>query len=808
VTALHRKLWRELALLRGQVAAIALVIVGGIAMLVMALSNWYALSDTRAVFYDEYRFAEVFAPVKRAPLPLLDAVRALPGVREAESRVVGGARLQIDGYDEAVTALLVSLPPAGTGLNRLFLRLGRLPDPLRADEVVVGEAFAEAHSLLPGDAIEAILNGRRQRLQVVGIGLSPEYVYQIRPGDVFPDFERFGILWMGREPLANAFDLDGAFNDLVLTLERDAREADVIDALDRLLAPYGSTGAYGRDLQMSHRFLDEELEQLKTMTRLFTVIFLGVSAFLLNVVIGRLIGTQREQIAVLKAFGYSRFEVSLHYAQLALLMVGVGVLPGLALGAWMGHGMAGIYMAFYRFPFLAFSLRPEVLALGIGFALAVALFGTAAGLRRAFALQPAEAMRPEAPPVFRRSLVERVGGWFARPAAGALPAGTATSSAPRPASVLDPTARMVLRTLERRPWRTAMSVVGIGLACGILVMSRFQSGAIEHMVEVQFGFAQRDDLMVGFAEPASARAAQELAAIPGVRAVEPFRIAAAVLRHGHREYRAALQGLTVDGDLKRVLDDRLAPARLPEHGVLLTDWLAEALALRPGDLLEVDFLEGDRRRVAIPVAGTVKEYLGVGAYVDRAYLNRLLGEQGAVSGAWIAVEPGARAAVLAALRSRPRVAGVTDRAAMVQSFRDTMAEGMLTFTLIATLMAGSIAVGVVYNAARIALSERSRELASLRVLGYTRGEVRALLAGELFTLTFLALLPGFLLGYGMAALLASGFASDLYRIPLVVPAAGFAFAGLVVLAAALLSFLLVRRRLDRLDLVAVLKTKE
>jgi putative ABC transport system permease protein len=792
VTALQRKLWRDLRLLRGQVAAISLVMVGGIAMLVMALSNYYALAQTRALFYQEYRFAEVFAQLERAPLALIEAVRAIPGVRDAEPRVVGGARLELADYDEAVTALLLSLPEPGTELNRIFLRAGTLPDPLRSDEVVVGEAFAQAHGLQPGDRLAAIIDGRRQSLRIVGIGLSPEYVYQIRPGDVFPDFARFAILWMDRQPLANAFDMDGAFNDLVLTLHRDARQAEVIERLDLLLARYGSTGAHGRDLQMSHRFLDEELEQLATMTRLFTAIFLAVSAFLLNVVIGRLIGSQREQIAVLKAFGYSRLQVSLHYAQLALLMVAAGVLPGLALGAWMGHGLAGVYMEFYRFPFLAWSLRPEVIALGFGFAFAVALLGTASGLRRVFALQPAEAMRPEAPPVFRRSLLERIGagrgGWLA--------------------GLLDPAARMVLRTLERRPWRTALSVLGIGMACGIMVMSRFQSSALDHMVEVQFGLAQRDDLMITFAQPASARAAQELAAIPGVRAIEPFRIASVVLRNGHREYRTALQGLSSDGDLKRVLDARLRPVQLPAQGLLLTDYLAEMLHVRAGESLEVEFLDGRRQRLQLPVAGTVSEFLGVGAYLDRHHLNTLLDEGGTVSGAWITLEPGARRQVLADLRGRPRIAAISDRAAMLQSFRDTMAEGILAFTLVASLMAASIAVGVVYNSARIALSERSRELASLRVLGYTRAEVRALLAGELYTLTFLALLPGFALGYGMSALLVHGFRSDLYRIPLLITPAGFAWAGLVVLAAAWLSSQLVRRQLDRLDLVAALKTKE
>ena len=783
--ALHRKLWRDLAQLRGQVLAIALVMVGGIGMMVMALTNYQALSNTRALFYSEYRFAEVFAQVKRAPLPLLAAVRAVPGVREAETRVVAAVNLEVAGFDEPVTGQMVSLPgPNDPGLNRLYLRAGRLP--AADDEVVIGEAFAEAHRLKPGDGLVAVLNGRRQALTVSGVGLSPEFIYQIRPGDVFPDFARFGVLWMAREPLAQAFDLDGAFNDLALMLTREAREADVIDALDALLAPYGGTGAYGRDLQLSHRFLDEELQGLRVMSRMFTVIFLGVSAFLLNVVIGRLVSAQREQIAVLKAFGYSRWEVSVHYGQLVVLMVSVGILPGLALGAWMGRGMARLYMTFYRFPFLEWSLPPAVLAAACGFALGAAALGTAGGLRRAFRLSPAEAMRPEAPPVFRRTLTERLG-------LGAL---------------LDPAARMILRNLERRPLRSMLSIVGIGLAVGILVMARFQAGSIDYMIDVQFGFAQRDDLMVSFTEPTSARAAQELAALPGVGRVEPFRAAAVRLHAGHRNYRTALQGLPPEADLKRVLDRNLRPVAPPADGIMLTDYLADLLDVHPGDVLEVEFLEGHRRTLRVPLAGVVSEYLGVGAYAERATVNRLLGEGEALSGAWLAVAPAARADVLRALRERPRVGAVTDRSAMIESFRATMAQNVLTFTLISTLMAASIAVGVVYNTARITLAERGRELASLRVLGYTRNEVRALLFGELATLSFFALLPGFALGYGMAALLVTGFQSDLYRIALVFTPAGFAIAGLVVLAATLVSGLLVRRRLDRLDLVAVLKIKE
>jgi len=782
--ALTRKLWRDFWQLRGQSLAIALVVVGGIATLVMAMSNHHALQQTRQHFYERSRFAEVFATLERAPLALLAPIRQLPGVRQAEGRVVVGVQLDLPAYAEAVSAQIVSLPEGPEGLNQLFLRSGRLPQ--QDWEVVVGEAFAEVHGLQPGTPLVAIINGRRQALTISGIGLSPEFIYPIRPGDLFPDFGRFTVLWMPRAGLASAFDLDGAFNQLVLTLTPQAVTAEVVAAVDRLLQPYGASGAHDRERQLSHRFLSEELTQLQTMTRLFGGIFLAVSAFLLHVVIGRLIGTQREQIALLKAFGYRSSEVVAHYSQLVLLMVSVGVLPGVLLGAWMGHGMAQLYATFYRFPYLEWSVPASAWASAAGFALLAAALGTAGGLRRVFALAPADAMRPEAPQRFGRTLSERIGlgAWFDAPAL------------------------MVARHLERRPWRTLLSIVGIGLAGGILVMSRLQSGAIEEMIDVQFGLAQRDDLSLGFTAPTSGRVLQELRALPGVWAVEGVRDQPVTLRHGHREVTTGLQGLAEPGDLKRVLDAQLKTVALPAEGLLLTDYLARQLDVRPGQRLQVTFLDGRREQLDLPVAALVTEYLGVGAYAQRQWLNRLRQEGDVVTGAWLRVDPAQQGAVLQALRERPRVRAVTDRPSAVQSFYDTMAESILTFTLIITFLAASIAVGVVYNAARIILAERARDLASLRILGYTRAEVRHLLLGELAALTLLAVLPGFALGYGMSALLVAGFQSDLYRIPLVVTPLAFAFSGAVVLLAGGLSALLVARRLDRLDLVAVLKTRE
>jgi putative ABC transport system permease protein len=778
---------RDLWGMKGQALAIAMVIVSGVATFVISLSALDSLRETRAVFYREYRFAGLFASLKRAPESVADAVRAVPGVDRVETRVVATATLDVAGFPEPVRGLLVSVPDgADPALNALYLKQGRSVASGRDDEAVASDAFALAHRLKPGDRIGAVINGKRKYLRIVGVGLTPEYVYQVAPGSIFPDHKRYGVLWMGRKSLAAAYGMEGAFNDLLATLSPGASPQEVVDRIDALLSPYGGLGAYTRDDQVSHRYLTEEFRQLGTLASIFPVIFLGVAAFLLNVVVSRLVSLQRDQIGVLKAFGYSNSRVGWHYVQLIVLVVIVGVAGGLALGAWLGRGMARLYLAFYRFPQLHYELRPAVAVSGAAASVASAVLGAMQAVRKAALLPPAEAMRAEPPERFKVTLPERLG--LRR--------------------VLSQPARMIARNLGRRPAKTALSILGIGFACAILMMGTVQEDAVGFMVDTQFRLSQREDMTVSFLEPASARALSELRSLPGIRHGEPFRSVSARIRRGHRSWRLAVQGFPRDGNLHRVLDTRLRPLRMPAEGVVLTDYLADRLGVRPGDKVTIEVLEGSRPVLEVPVAGLVGEYFGINAYMELSALNRLLGEGNAISGAFLSADRDDRGKVYDALREMPRVAGTVVREDAIRSFYETMGGTLLLFTFVITLLAGTIAFGVVYNSARIALSERSRELASLRVLGFTRGEISYILLGELGVLTAAGIPVGFLLARGIAAYIAEQMKSDLFRVPLVMAASSYGFAALVVVVSALLSGLLVRHRLDHLDLVAVLKTRE
>ena len=784
---LNRKLLRDLWRLRGQVLAIAMVVASGVAVLVMSLATLSSLQETAATYYERHRFADVFARVTRAPEQLAARIAGIPGVQHAETRISKLATLDIAGFEEPVIGQLVSIPEHGESvLNRLALLAGRRVQPDHPDEVVLSEPFAEAHALTTGSRLHAIINGKRRALHVVGIALSPEYVYAIGPGALMPDNQRFGVLWMGRKALAAAYDLDGAFNDIALSLLHGTQPASVIQPLDQLLGRYGGIGAIARADQLSNWFLMNEIDQLGTMARILPTIFLVVAAFLTNMVLARIIATERSEIGLMKAFGYRNTEIGWHYARMVIAITAVGIVLGWVIGAVFGKVSTELYAEFYRFPLLIFEPKPSSFAAGALVSLGAALTGTLGSMHRAAALPPAEAMRPPSPPLYRRTRL----------------------STSRLAAWLDQPTRIILRQIARWPGRALLTSAGIGLSVGVLIMALQWIDSINHIVQVYFYDTQRQDMMVGLVEPQSATAAYEFAHLPGVLAVEPMRIVSAYLRHGNRSHRGALTGVPPGAQLQRVYDASGHVVPLPPGGVVLGTKLAEKLGVTVGDTLQVDVLEGRRPHLQVPVTGVFETYIGVPAFIDITTLNRLLKERPSLEYANLLVDEAARPALYARLKALPEISAVMLREAAVRTFHETLAETLLIYISFFAMFACALGFGVVYNSTRIALSERGREMATLRVLGFSRTEISYILLGEVALLIFVGLPLGCLAGQGLAWLMTSAFETELFRVPLVIELSTYGTAVLVALLATAASAALVRRRLDRLDLIAVLKTRE
>ncbi|MBE0550167.1 MAG: FtsX-like permease family protein, partial [Rubrivivax sp.] len=600
-----------------------------------------------------------------------------------------------------------------------------------------------------------------------------------------PDQRGFGVFWVDHEALAAAYDMQGAFNRVAVKLAPGADERAVIAALQRHLAPYGGREAHGRADQTSHAMLDNEIKEQKVMGTVLPSIFLGVAAFLLNVVISRLVATQREQIAALKALGYPNATIAAHYLKMVLAIVAAGFLLGLVLGSWLGTMFTQLYAEFFRFPSFEHRIAPWLVVVGGVLSVATAVLGTLNAIAATVRLAPAEAMRPPAPGRYRRTLLERLG--FTR---------------------IGTSLRMILRNMERRPLRSSLAIGGVAAAVAIVVMGNFFRDAIEYIVDSQFQLVMRNDVAVWTLDTVSDRAREELLRLPGVKAAESSRFVPVTLVNGHRRERSQIRGYETVPELYRIIDVHGRQTLPAGDGLVLTDRLADKLGLRVGDTVLAEVLEGRPRTLRLVVDATVREMMGLNAYMNRPALNRALGEGDLSSGFVLALDTGSEPALLAATRQMPRVAGAFSKATMLRNMEEVSARNIRIMSTVLTLFAGVIAVGVVYNNARIALAERTWELASLRVLGFTRAEVSALLLGELAISIAVALPLGMLLGWGLVHLIVGLLKSDQFFFPVVIQPRTYAWAAICIVAAGAASALVVRRRIDKLDMVAALKTRE
>jgi len=787
LTPLDLKLFRDLGRMKGQIVAVSLVMACGLAMMIMTRSIILTLESTRDAYYQRNRLADVFASLKRAPLSLADRIAELPGVAAIEPRVVVDATLDLEGVTEPASAHLVSLPEdRPQTLNQVFIRQGRLPLTGERQQAVVSESFALANRLQIGDSIVAIINGHRDTLIICGIGLSPEFVFEARPGQTLPDNKRYGVFWMNYKAIAVPYNLDGAFNDISVDLAPGAPVGPVMAEMDRLLADYGAMGAYTQSDHNSAKRLDDELRVVRALSVAYPIVFLSVAAFMVNAVLARLVRLQREQIAQLKALGYSSWQVGRHYLNYALVIVVLGTLIGGIAGRYLGGGLINIYTLFFRFPALNFHMDYSALGLALVVSAGASIIGVVSVVWMAVKLPPAEAMRPEPPADFKPSLLERLG--FTR---GSSPA-----------------FRMALRNIERRPLQAVFTIFGLALATGLMVLPGSMADSIDYLLTYQWNDVQRQDVVVFFSEPGSAPALHDLEQLHGVQRAEQVRAVQARIHHGHHSRKLSIMGLPRDADLNRLLDEERRRIVLPEEGIVMSAKLGEILGARIGDVVQVEALEGQRATRDVAIRGFMRDFAGVSAFMNIDALHRLMREGDTISGAYLAVDQAQWSEFMREVKDTPRVAITLVKQDQLDSFRSTTGQSIGIIRKLYLVLAIIVAFGVVYNSARIALSERSRDLATLRVIGFTQREIAGVLLGELILLIVVALPAGLLFGKGLATFVINAISTETVRMPLQISLYTYTMAVLVVFLASCASFAVVSRMLGKLEMVGVLKARD
>jgi putative ABC transport system permease protein len=784
---LDRKVLRDLRRLWLQALAVGTVLGCGIAIFVMATGMYASLERARDRYYATSLMADLAGSLVRVPERIGREIASTPGVAALETRVSGIGLLTLPGVTEPVSARLVSLPAdRRPRVNDLVLLAGQWPRATRYDEILLSEAFAEAHGLSPGARIPVLILGQRKTLTVTGIASSPEFVFAVAPGDILPEPRRFGVIWMGREALGRALDLDGAFNDVVLRLAPTADRARLMADIDRRLAPHGGRGLYGRDRMLSARYLSDELSQLRTLASILPPIFLLVAVFLLNVTLSRLVATERANIGLFKAFGYGNRAIGLHYIKFALSFCLAGGLVGMVFGRYLGGYMAAVYQSVYRLPELPFEGGYGVYAAAVLVALMAAVLGAVSAVGRAARLAPAAALSPPAPTRFAR-LSEQLEARVAR---------------------LDARLRMLVRRIVRFPRRSATTVGGLALSLALLVMSEHFPIAIDRIIDVNFGITQRMDVTLAFAEREREEVLREVARLPGVRQVEPLRTAEVILSAGARREREAILGIPAGATLNRVIGTDLRVVDPQPQGLTLSAGLARKLGVTVGDRVRVEATDGRRVRSEVTVIAIVQPFLGMPAYMEQQALGRLLREPGRIDSAYLLVDASARDTLSRRLQDIPAIVGVTYADNAERSLRNLFDQGAGFFSYIFLLFSLVMAAGVAFSAARVTLGEQERDLATLRVIGFRRAEASWVLLGELALLLIVALPLGLLAGAGLSAWMMHQFETELFSFPFVFDLPTYARAALFVTAAVVVAALWVRRDVDRLDLVAVLKSRE
>lgn len=786
MSSLDRKLFRDLRRMKWQAIAIGLVMALGVMVLVMMDGLVVSLEETKKSYYEDYKLADIFAPTQAAQSQVLVELAKIDGVENVQGRVRGSILIDMPNSKTGVLAQALSLPNQGKAqINDVFLSAGRMIAPDVANEILLLNSFADAHNIKVGEAITAIIGGQKQQFNVVGVAQAPEFLFAAMPGELLPDDTRFAVIWMQQRYLEDITGLAGKFNEAIFLLDDDADTTNILTKIDDILDPHGGYGAYGVEDLVSNRFISEEIKGAKASAQALPPLFLGIAAFLIFIVISRIIQAERQQIGLLKAFGYSSAEIGRHYLKFIIIIALGGAILGSVAGVYGGLELAGVYQIYYKFPFLEFRVDYQAIFIGNLVSVVAATIGGSYILKNIFKLNPAVAMHAATPPDFSKSI--RFGSWAKR--------------------LFNQPSRMIIRTLLRHPIRAlgAMIAIASGMSLSVAMISLMAS--FDKSIEMSFEVIDRSDAMVNFVQPMPIDVVAELSKIAGIELVEPFRAVPAILQNGQLTHKSLISGLVAAPELNRAVNVEFEAIPIVETGIILASALAEKLQVGVGDDLTLKIRSGARPTLNIKVAAITETLVGSPVYMRLASLNKILDQGELISGVYIKMDKSQQAAIYDELKSTPYILAVSITADAKAAFKKIMDTGAGAVRYVMAIIAFVITFGIVFNSAKIAFAEGGRDLACLRSIGYTKGEAAYVLLGELAIVTLVSLPIGCVLGYYLSFATATAFSTDLYKIPAEVNFESFFLASLAVVVATIVSGWLVKRNIDKIDLVSVLKSE-
>ncbi|MCX7921241.1 MAG: FtsX-like permease family protein [Clostridia bacterium] len=784
---LNKMLFREIIKSKSQFLAAVAVIFAGISVFSASYMSYLNLKNSKDYYYEKYKFLDYYAEAKNITPEVLKQVKALDGVKEANVRISEDVGVDM-GKDKRITLRLISMPDDKKSIiNDIFFTSGTYFSSKFQNSCMVNRKFAEYYRLSEGDVLKAVINLRIYELKIDGIVESPEFIYTMKSvTSISPSAENFGIVYIKESTARTILGYGNSYNQLHVLFEKNADIKATKDKIEKLLKPYGFSNGIERKDQLSHKMLIDDIEQLEEMSVMFPAIFLTVAAMIIYVMQRRLISTQRTLIGVMKAFGYTNKRILLHYILFSLLISVVGSVLGVAVGPYISKYITAMYTRIYSIPVLDFKFYWDILFTGVLLSMSFCLIAGYSSAKRILSIQPAEAMRSERPTSGKRIFLERIKLIW-----GSLNFGW----------------KMSIRNIFRSRQRSIFTILGFIFTIMLFMISIFFIDSIDNILVQHFYKFQQQDYKIVFSKPASYYDALELSKVKGVRRSEPIMEIPVEIKKGWNKKNTLLVGLVDDNSFYNLIDENQRPIQLPNDGMLMAKSIADRLMVKAGDTVTVRFFAGTVKEKDVKVAGIVKQYTGFSCFMSLKQEGSLLEEGNFATGALIKADKGMYSAVKEELFKIPGVEVLENRLNDYKAFTKFL-ELTYMFIALMVLFASIMGFAIIFNTTVINITERRREFASLKVLGYTRGEVENVILRENLLLGFIALLPGALVGRLMCGMLGKMFVNDLFVLDVLVYPRTYIMAFASIFVFIICAQMANRNSISGLDMVEVLKNRE
>lgn len=787
MSILFKNLLRDIKKSKGQFISILIIVILGVTFYTSLNSAFKNLSNSSIKYYEEYRLADLWIDLDKAPISIKEKVEKLSNVEMVTGRIVKDASINIS--DENATLRFITLPDIKSNIvNDLTIKSGRYFSESDSNQCLLDEDFFKANNLKLGEYIYPVINGNQAKLKVLGVVKSPEFIYTLKDsGELIPDNKRFGIIYIKQSFGEAIFDLKGSVNNISIKVKSGSDVDEVKDDVKKLLKNYGVKSSIDRKQQTSTMMVDAEIKKLQSTGGSFPVIFFMVASVIIYIMMGRMVENQRIQIGVMKALGFTNVQVLIYYMSYSTIIAVSGSLIGSILGTYMGFSITKLLNQYFNLPLSNTQIYGEFVIPAFLLTLIFCLFAGYNSCKIIFKIMPSEAMREKSPISGKKIVVEKVDFIWRN---------------------INKLERIIMRNLFRYKRRVLLTSLGVIFSSAILLVAFSMNDSVNFMIKQQYGSIQNYDIKVKFSKLLSINDLSTIKDIQHVVEFEPILETGIELSNGWKSKEVGFTALTQNPKMYKVEDKSGNSVTLPQNGLLISEKLANILGIKVNDSVNVKFFFPEKEEKKMVVKGIVVQYLGLSTYTSMNNLNSVLGEGVIANSAVLKLESSAfENEVKNKLKDMPGVSSVESKADSSNALTKNM-EAMKSTIGMLIMLSATLLIAVLYNIATINIFERQRELATLKVLGFNNKEVKKLIFNENYIISIFGIIIGLPLGTWLGGYLIEASSTDAYSIPYVVEFKSYVITIILTLIFTVITNMALMRKIKAINMLEVLKNKE